>query len=143
MVKEHKQRSKLDRLGITASTLCAIHCAITPVLFTSLPLIGLGFLANHWIEWGMIILALVIGAYSSGSAFLVHHRNVWPVVLLLVGFSLICGGHLWLSGWAEAIMAPAGGLSIALAHVINIKLSDTCKIPTHNHKLQIARYEKS
>jgi hypothetical protein len=47
----HKTSARLDSIGITASTLCAIHCAAMPLLFTSLPLLGLGFLANAWVEW--------------------------------------------------------------------------------------------
>jgi hypothetical protein len=50
-MKRPKLTSKLDRIGMTASTACAIHCAAVPLLITSLPLIGLGFLANPWVEW--------------------------------------------------------------------------------------------
>ncbi|HEY8783887.1 MAG TPA: MerC domain-containing protein [Mucilaginibacter sp.] len=63
-MSSQKRGSKLDRIGMTAFTLCAIHCAIVPLLITSLPLLGLGFLANPWFEWGMIIFALFIGIYA-------------------------------------------------------------------------------
>ena len=29
-----------DGLGVTTSLICAIHCAVLPLLFTSLPLLG-------------------------------------------------------------------------------------------------------
>ncbi|HEY2583370.1 MAG TPA: MerC domain-containing protein, partial [Mucilaginibacter sp.] len=57
-MKVVKHKSGLDNVGMTASVLCAIHCALVPLLITSLPLLGLGFLANPWLEWSMIILAL-------------------------------------------------------------------------------------
>ena len=39
--------SRFDRLGATASFLCAVHCAALPLVIATLPAIGLGFLANH------------------------------------------------------------------------------------------------
>lgn len=131
----HKTSSRLDNIGITASTLCAIHCALVPVLFTSLPLLGLGFLANAWVEWGMIVLALLIGTYSIGLSYLRIHRQLRPLTLLITGFTVIIFGHAFSNGWAEAVIAPTGGLLIAAAHFVNYKYSGACK---HNeHKLEL------
>src|ERR1700741_5573835 len=104
-MRQTRHSSKLDKFGMTASTICAIHCAIVPVLITTLPLIGLGFLANPWFEWGMIGLALMLGISSITVAyFKIHHRPL-PVILLLVGFGAIGIGHLFAT-WAEAIIVP-------------------------------------
>jgi hypothetical protein len=130
---------KLDNIGMTASTLCAIHCAAVPVFFTSLPLLGLEFLANPWLDWGMILFALVIGIWSIGGEYK-NHRNMLPLVLLVLGFALIIGGHLFLHNWIEAIVAPLGGLTIAAAHFINYKLAGSCDAGNsflhlkHSHK---------
>ncbi|QHS57559.1 MerC domain-containing protein [Mucilaginibacter sp. 14171R-50] len=117
---------KLDNVGMTASTLCAIHCAAVPVFFTSLPLIGLGFLANPWVEWIMIIIALVVGISSIGTSYFKEHHRVLPLLLMLAGFVTIIIGHLFITGWAEAIVVPAGGFTIAAAHFINYKYAGTC-----------------
>lgn len=117
---------KLDNIGITASTLCAIHCAAVPVFFTSLPLFGLGFLANIWVEWIMILTALIIGVASIGGSFLRSHHRVLPLVLLIIGFLTIILGHVYATGWLEAVIVPAGGLTIAFAHFINYKYAGTC-----------------
>ncbi|MGF7039773.1 CHASE2 domain-containing sensor protein [Mucilaginibacter lappiensis] len=122
-----KTSARLDNIGITASTLCAIHCAIVPVLFTSLPLLGLGFLANAWVEWGMIVLALVIGVYSIGLSYLRTHRRPLPLFLLITGFVIIMLGHAFIKGWAEAIIVPIGGLLIAIAHFVNYKRTGACR----------------
>ena len=122
-----KNASRLDHIGITASTLCAIHCAIVPALFTSLPLLGLGFLANVWIEWGMILLALAIGTYSIGLSYLRIHRRLLPLCLLIAGFATILLGHVFISGWPEVIIVPTGGLLIAAAHFVNYKYTGTCR----------------
>lgn len=122
-----KTSPRLDHFGITASTLCAIHCAVVPVLFTSLPLLGLGFLANAWVEWGMIALALMIGIYSIGMSYLRIHRRPLPLVLLVTGFITIILGHIFISGWPEMVVVPAGGLFIATAHFVNYKCTGACR----------------
>src|SRR5579872_4151159 len=112
-MKGVKQKHSLDNLGMTASILCAIHCAIVPLVITSLPLIGLGFIANPVFEWGMIVFALFIGVYAIGSSYFRNHHKVLPLILLLAGFLLIIGGHMLITGWREAIIVPIGGLLIA------------------------------
>jgi hypothetical protein len=119
--------SRLDSIGMTASTLCAIHCAIVPVLLTFLPLAGLGFLANPLFEWGMIILALLLGVSSIFLSYFRTHHRALPLLLLLAGFTLVIAGHIYLRGWAEAVIVPAGGLTIAFAHFINFKYVGVCK----------------
>lgn len=111
---------------MTASTLCAIHCAAVPVFFTSLPLVGLGFLANPWVEWSMIIVALIVGVASIAGSFLNSHHRVLPLILLIIGFATIILGHIFTKGWLEAIIVPVGGVTIALAHFVNYKYAGTC-----------------
>ncbi|MFD0764312.1 MerC domain-containing protein [Mucilaginibacter lutimaris] len=118
---------KLDNIGMTASTLCAIHCAAVPVLFTSLPLVGLGFLANPLVEWVMITIALVVGVSSIGNSYFKEHHRILPLALLIAGFLIIIIGHLFTKGWIEAVIVPVGGLTIALAHFVNYKYAGTCK----------------
>ncbi|SDI51690.1 MerC domain-containing protein [Mucilaginibacter sp. P25] len=127
-----KLSPRLDNIGITASTLCAIHCAVVPLLFTSLPLVGLGFLANAWVEWGMIIFALVIGVYSIGLSYRRTHRRSVPLFMLVSGFVIIMGGHAFTTtGKYEAMIVPVGGLLIAAAHYINYRYTGACN---HDHK---------
>ena len=115
-----KPNPKLDSVGMTASILCAVHCAVVPFLITSLPLLGLGFLANSWVEWSMIIFALMIGVYAIGSSFFRHHKYL-PLTLMLSGFLIIITGHLFVTGWREGIVVPIGGFLIAAAHFANIR----------------------
>ena len=39
-----------DALGITASLACAIHCAVLPLLMTSLPVFGINIINNYFFE---------------------------------------------------------------------------------------------
>lgn len=126
-----KASTKLDSIGMTASTLCAIHCALVPVFITILPLIGLGFLANPLFEWGMIILAFIIGVSSISSSYFRLHKRLLPLLLLTTGFTIIIIGHVFITGWVEAIVVPIGGFTIATAHFINYKYVGACKTCNH------------
>jgi hypothetical protein len=125
-MKNPKFKSKLDNVGMTASVLCAVHCAIIPMLITSLPLLGLGFLANPWFEWGMIIFALCIGISAIGITYIRIKHSLLPVILLIAGFAIIIAGHLFVRSWHEAIIVPIGGLLIAAAHFFNYKYAKVC-----------------
>ena len=79
-------RINLDGLGIAASLLCAIHCAVLPLLFTSLPLLGFDLIKNKGFEYGMIALAFAIGSYALYHGFKKHHHSAIPFLLLKSGF---------------------------------------------------------
>ena len=130
-VNSKRRHSKLDHIGMTASTLCALHCAIVPLILTFLPLAGLGFLTNPFFEWGMITLALVLGVSSIFMAYFRTHHRALPLILLLIGFAVIVLGHMYLVSWAEAIVVPAGGLTIAFSHFLNYKYVDKCSTEPH------------
>ena len=141
-VKDHRTYKRLDTFGMTASTLCAIHCAVVPLLLTFVPLLGLGFLADPVFEWGMIILAVLLGVSSIFLAYLRTHHKPLPLILLLAGFAAIILGHLFLKGWAELIIVPLGGLTIAAAHFVNFRYVDACSTTTHFFHLKHGRHAK-
>ena len=57
-----------DRLGATASFLCAIHCAALPFVLAVLPLLGLSFLADHRFERGFVMFACALALTALGAA---------------------------------------------------------------------------
>lgn len=128
-MKQHKISGRLDGIGITASILCAIHCAVVPFVITLLPLWGIGFLANEWVEMSMIVLALIIGTLSLSISFK-RHRSYIPLFLLAAGFMLIITCHLCFSGSLEPVLIPLGGLTIATAHFVNWRRA-SCSIHRH------------
>ncbi len=125
-------------MGITASAICAIHCAVVPLIFTSLPLLGLGFLANPWLEWSMIILAVIIGLSSISLSYFRTHRRFLPLALLNLGFLIVIYGHLFISGYIEGIIVPLGGLTIVLAHFVNYKYVGASNNCGHGEHINIA-----
>lgn len=114
--------TNLDRIGMTASTFCAIHCAVIPFAISVLPLWGLSFLAEEWMEIGMILLSLFIGIWSFGLSWL-KHRRIAALLIFVCGFSLILLAHMFEHGSTAHLLLPLGGLTIASAHYVNWKLT--------------------
>lgn len=131
-MKQRSYKINLDRLGITASTLCAIHCAALPFVITVLPLWGMGFLASEAVEITMIAVSLILGVWSLSSAYRRQHQRIAPILVLILGFVCIALGHFSGVEVLEPVLIPLGGFTLAAAHVINLRLLKTCPI-NHNH----------
>jgi hypothetical protein len=146
----------LDRVGMAASTLCAVHCAVLPFVLGLLPLIGMGFMAHSWFEWGMVGLAATIGTVSLFRGHRIHRRHTaW--CFFLPGLAFVLAGLLFFTcacavhphhvyGWNpqtmerviirtvyppqsfpwRAIVMAVGGFSIAAAHFVNMRLCRSC-----------------
>lgn len=132
LMKQRSYKINLDRLGITASTLCAIHCAALPFVITVLPMWGMGFLANEAVEITMIAISLVLGVWSLSSGYRKQHQRITPILVLILGFICIAFGHFSGLEALEPVLIPLGGFTIAVAHYINLRLLKTCPI-NHNH----------
>ena len=118
-MKDFKPKLNLDKIGITASVICAVHCAFLPVLLTILPLLGFGFLAKGWAETTMVLFSILIAGISILSAYKLH-QNLLPIILLTAGLIIIVIVHLCLTEKLEPFILPFGGLSIAFAHYFNL-----------------------
>ena len=78
-----------DALGIAASVACAIHCALLPLVMSSLPILGINIINNIWFEMVMILIALGIGIYSLMHGFKKHHHRKLPVYVFAAGMVLL------------------------------------------------------
>lgn len=117
-----------DALGITASLACAIHCAVLPLVLSSLPIFGINIINNYFFEYGMIALAFVVGLYALYHGYKKHHHKFLPTLLFTAGISFLLlkeifhDYHLWL-------LIPAVTLIVA-AHYLNYRL---CRKANHCH----------
>ena len=122
------KRINLDGLGIAASMVCAIHCAVLPLIFTSLPLMGIDLIKDKAFEFGMIGLAFLIGCYALYHGYRRHHHSFIPFSLLTVGFVFLILKEL-LPTHAVWMIFPAL-LFIISAHYFNYKY---CQKAKHCH----------
>lgn len=122
-----------DAFGIGTSVVCAIHCALLPVLVSSLPVLGVNIIHNGFFEWGMIVLAFLVGVYSLFHGFVKHHRSYLPMCIFSVGFIFLVlkQFYLPLEYWFLAIAVTL----IITAHYYNYRLchKSKCASPHHSH----------
>jgi hypothetical protein len=132
-----------DRLGATASFLCAVHCAALPFVLALLPALGLGFLADHGFERGFIVCASLLALATLVYGYL-RHRTRRAFVFLLPGLALLwAGGFVFDAhagiGW-HSLLVALGGSGVALAHMTNLRLvhgheKGACCELAHNHAI--------
>jgi hypothetical protein len=115
-----------DRIGATASFLCALHCAALPFVLALLPALGLGFLASHAFEHWFIAFATTLATTMLVRGYL-RHRVPHALALLLPSLVL-----LWLGGFVfdyetsaalHAVLVALGGSGVAAAHLLNLRFA--------------------
>ena len=115
----------LDRIGATGSLLCAIHCAVLPLLIVALPSLGLAAWLDDDFELGFVLFASLLGLYSLVRGYRRHHALV-ALRLLVPGLAALWLGVLYppLHGSTvlHAIAMTAGGTLVGMAHLVNLRL---------------------
>jgi hypothetical protein len=123
-----KTRINWDALGIGTSLACAVHCALLPLLFTSLPLFGINVIHNTAFEVGMILLALCIGSLSLYHGFRKHHHSTVPLLVFFAGFTFLVLKQFFIQ-YETWLLIPAV-IMIVSAHLMNYR---SCRVHNHAH----------
>ena len=120
-------------MGIATSVLCAIHCALLPVVMSSLPIFGINIVHNVFFEWAMIVLAFMVGSYSLYHGFVRHHRSFQPILIFSLGFVFLVLKQFY-HEFQFSFLAIAVVLIIS-AHYYNYRLchASKCASPHHKH----------
>ena len=118
-----RARVDLDKVGATASTVCAVHCFITGVAFGLLPFIGLGFFRSVWFDVTFIGIAVTVGFVAVRQG-LRQHGRITPGFVFAVGLlSIVVGhfvfGHETLAG---TVLSVVGGLALVSFHFLNRRM---------------------
>ena len=84
------RRPNPDRIGVAASILCAVHCAVTPILFLFAPAFGKVWAhpASHWLV-ALFVVPLAVVMLRSGFR---RHRRPWIVACGVIGIFLVVAG---------------------------------------------------
>ena len=119
-----------DALGIASSWLCAIHCLITPILLTMIPISSVPFLQDEYFHPAMVIVMAFIVTIALRKGF-TQHRNFRVLVLAFIGMLLLFVSafnlnHL-LNETNERLLTLLGGLMISICHAWNWKLIRPCR----------------
>lgn len=128
-----------DRIGATASFLCAIHCALLPFVLALLPFVGLEFLADHRFERGFVLFACALALVALIRGFRRHQRPL-PLLLAVPGLALLLLGVTYAEGYSvmlHSVLVTCGGLLLASAHFVNLR-RDSRHGDGHVHDAQCA-----
>lgn len=114
-----------DRVGLGSSFLCALHCALLPILLALAPALGLKF--NGWVDFdqAFVIFATLLGATTLTLGYR-RHREFHAWALLAPGLALV-----WAASFTELhnhtathlVLMVVGGVLLALAHLLNLRLT--------------------
>jgi hypothetical protein len=118
----------LDRLGVASSTLCAVHCLVTPLAMAALPFLGLEAALGESLEWGFVATGLAVGTLTLVPSFRRLHRRLLPLALFIAGMSLWVAARAGLSSASplELPLVLAGSAAVVTAHLVNRSLCRTC-----------------
>ncbi len=126
-MKKHISKINWETLGASASTICLIHCLITPFIISFFPLLGSHFLHNELLEILLIGLGVIIGSATLWKGYRQHHGRKIALYILLVAVVLLSIGFLHVSPLIE-LTHIIGSLVLASAYVVNWKLCKQCKV---------------
>ena len=116
----------LDRLGATGSLLCAVHCAVLPMLIAVLPSLGIAACLDEDFELGFVCFATLLGLFTLVWGYR-RHRAVRALGMLVPGLAALWLGVLYTplhgSLAPHAVTMTFGGTLVGLAHLANLRLN--------------------
>jgi len=116
----------LDRLGATGSLVCAVHCALLPLVIALLPSLGIAVWLGEDFEQGFVVFASLLGLFTLAWGYR-RHRAVRALGLLLPGLAALWLGVLYAplhhTLVPHAITMTFGGTLVGLAHLANLRLN--------------------
>lgn len=103
-----------DVAAISLSGLCLAHCLALPLVASLLPLAGATAEAP-WVHWAFALTAAPISLWT-----LTRRPAAGPLGLALLGVGLLFAGAAeFPSHDTETLVTVAGGLIMAVAHILN------------------------
>ena len=118
--------SKLDRLGVWVTSLCALHCMLLPILIPLVPLVASSFVAAEWFERSILSFSILVGFAALFIGFHKYHRQLYPMYSLVLGALIYWNKHMFGEAF-EPLTIAVGALFIIGAHIANLRLCKKCK----------------
>lgn len=121
-------RRHIDIAGATASTVCLVHCLLTPVAISLFPNI-IPYLPGDTLFHRVLALGIVLlGAAAFIPGYLIHRRRRL-LALIATGMSLILA-----VAWAgesmnrilELLLSVPGSMMLVTAHLLNRSFCHQC-----------------
>ena len=128
-----KYQVKWDAIGIGASLACAIHCALLPIIFTTITLFGIEVLENVYLEVLTLLVSMSVGGWAiwQGYRNLHHQKNL--VIYFFTGLILMIAGNFVSYMPVEMVLKIIGASFIITAHVKNWRAGKHCEAGHPGH----------
>lgn len=125
-VVERINNSKLDRLGVWITSVCALHCLLLPILIPLAPLVASSFVAEAWFERVILSASILVGFAALFIGFHQYHRQLYPIYSLTLGALIYWNKHAFGEAF-EPLTIAVGATFIIGAHIANLRLCKKCK----------------
>ena len=119
MPPEHASASRLDRLAVGLSGLCAVHCVATAVLLGLVASAG-SLLGKPIIHEVGLSLAMIIGAVALGRGIR-EHGLILPSLIGVTGLCVMAFGMTLNESGLEPVVTIVGVSILAAGHRLNMK----------------------
>jgi len=124
----------LDRIAISLSAICIVHCLAVPLVIAVLPLAVLGLGGDS--HFHAVMLWLVVPISTAGLLMgYREHRRYGIVVAGLIGMAVVSAaailGHVQWPLSVEVIVSLVGSALLAWAHWTNF--ATVRKVHVHHH----------
>jgi len=131
--------TRVEKLGAFASLACAVHCAALPILIGAGAGGAVSWLNHAPVEWGLVLLAAVVGTVSAWRGLRSHGNRAVAFTLVVAALGLViltaqhaghtAHEHAHDSTWLSAVFGVALGASL----LVNRRLCNTCSGCEHGH----------
>ena len=136
----------LDRAGMLASSVCAVHCVVCALLPAAFGVLGLGVLSGAVAEWGFTLVAIAFAAGALSFGWRRHRSRGIALLMILAVAGLLASrgleggeghhhdehhhaesgeahGGEGLAGTAVGVLA---GLMLLTGHLLNMRAIRRC-----------------
>ena len=125
MIHISKITPSADRIAISASALCAIHCLCLPLLLGVFPAVGSSIFGQESFHQLLLWLVIPLSLFSL-TLGCKRHKNGLVAVLGVIGIAILyltaTLGHDLLGEFYERVATLIGASAIAAAHMRNYSL---------------------
>jgi len=115
-----------DKIGISTSVVCALHCLLTPLAVAFIPILD-QTLGHGWFHWGVVIVAVPTACWALWNGYQ-SHRQTRVLTFGALGLFLVVAATalpFLPTNW-EAPLIIVGGVTLATAHYMNLRQCQRC-----------------
>lgn len=129
----NKMDERYDKFAIMLSGICALHCIITPLVASVIPLFSAAVhhgedAHDFWFHQFILIFILPISLIALATGFRAHQKILPLIVagmgLLILTFTALFAEHLLhnhvIEHEGETLLTITGGVIHAIGHIMNV-----------------------